>query len=167
MFAAAVTGLDEDGDSLPFSLKVIDPMPGEYDDPASYRDSAEYRELGARYGELETGDARLSFIHANPGFAAERMAEIEGFDGGAAWYNWRLQHWGTKWDVSGETFIEFELRDDGREVSYRFETALGGVEPAVAGLATRYPLLAFDLTTTDEFDETIRTRWQAGEIFTG
>ena len=79
-FIEAIKGIDSDGDELPLSLNVIDPMPREYASGKSYRDSDEYRGLMERFDSVrsESRDAVEEFALANPGFVVERAAEIDG-----------------------------------------------------------------------------------------
>lgn len=162
-FVDAVRGIDEDGDSLPLSLQVIDPMPEEFETGMSYSDSDEYRELEAEFETLTDSDARRAFMGLNLGFVAERESKIAGHGAESGWYSWRRQHWGPKWEVSGQGFFEFDVRPGGNEALYRFDTATGGIEPAVTFLARRHPTLQFDLRTQHEsMDEWVETHWRDG-----
>jgi hypothetical protein len=40
-----------------------------------------------------------------------------------SWYEWSLDHWGTKWDISEVPEEMFELSDDGKTVTFSFDTA--------------------------------------------
>lgn len=168
-FVAAVKGVCE-GVELPFSLQVIDPMPDEFE-TKPYSDSDEFRELMsqlAAFGEIE-GEKhaeRRAFLRANQGLYMELLATSGGRSPTTqpGWPSWRYQHWGPKRDIHHEQCDEIELRENGREAFYRFYSADGGIEPAVATLAKRYPELEFDLTTTYEFDEPVSSRWAEGVL---
>src|SRR4051812_35792697 len=69
-FVEAVAGRDSNGHEIPFSLSAVDPMPAEYGDGTSYRDSDEYKTLLAAHQALTSDEERLAFIRANPGFAS-------------------------------------------------------------------------------------------------
>lgn len=74
-------------------------------------------------------------------FSLERLLPtppglLEG--GGEAWYHWRLEHWGTKWDLE-QVRVE---REPGRTVV----TCLSAYPPpllALQSLSGRYPALRF------------------------
>ena len=63
------------------------------------------------------------------------------------WYQWSLNHWGTKWDIykEGREIIEC---DDGYGI-FHFETANSSIEPFVDFLKTLFPAYEFDLEFTD------------------
>jgi len=77
------------------------------------------------------------------------------------WYSWNNRNWGTKWDVAvadNEKYPETELYDEGDEsLSYRFNTAWGCPESAIANLSSQFPSLDFNLSFEEE------TGW-GGEI---
>ena len=52
------------------------------------------------------------------------------------WYNWRVDNWGTKWDLSADN-IFVEKRS--RSVLYSFETAWSPPYPVVAALSAKFP----------------------------
>lgn len=58
-----------------------------------------------------------------------------------AWWTWRVEHWGTKWDAydHGETY-----RQPGR-YEVPFDTAWSPPEPFVAAVSKRFPALTFVL----------------------
>lgn len=62
--------------------------------------------------------------------------------GAADWYEWRLQHWGTKWDA-----YETALTEDG---SVRFLTAWERPEPVIRHLSARFPEVALEHLWADE-----------------
>lgn len=60
------------------------------------------------------------------------------------WYDWCIEHWGTKWDVYGEvdktdTAVETELE-------YFFETAWAPPEKWLEYVSHLFPMLDFELT---------------------
>ena len=44
------------------------------------------------------------------------------YDGDQDWYNWRVNHWGTKWDI---TDVYFEHQPDEDQIQFSFSTAWG------------------------------------------
>lgn len=81
-----------------------------------------------------------------PGTIEERMhqhvLEIAGLAQPSDWYTWRVQKWGTKWDVGGEG-IRIERTEGG--LLYDFDTAWSPPLPWVAVAAKAYPSLRFDI----------------------
>lgn len=68
---------------------------------------------------------------------------IERF-GAPTWYDWRVQHWGTKWNC-------YECEEEGdRRIS--FLTAWASPDPVFDELARRYPKVAFSCYSVDEGD---------------
>ena len=84
---------------------------------------------------------------------AEQL-KFEGDD----WYSWNVRNWGTKWDVAvssdekyPDTYIEGPVANgDNSVVYYRFNTAWGVAEPALAELSSQYPDLLFTLGYEEE-----------------
>ena len=69
---------------------------------------------------------------------------VDGFDN---WYDWRVQHWGTKWDVDMEGL---ELSDDGTTISGWFDSAWAP------------PIHAFEYFLTDNEDCSIKSYYYEG-----
>ena len=84
---------------------------------------------------------------------AEQL-KFEGDD----WYSWNVRNWGTKWDVAvssdekyPDTYMEGPVPNgDNLVVYYRFNTAWGVAEPALAELSSQYPDLLFTLAYEEE-----------------
>jgi hypothetical protein len=62
------------------------------------------------------------------------------------WYDWSIEHWGTKWNSYG---FEIEYEDD-NQFSFHFDTAWGFPEPIFEKLAEMFPALRFDCACFDE-----------------
>ena len=62
-----------------------------------------------------------------------------------AWWDWRIQNWGTKWDLSDE--IEFEV--DGDSIHMQFQTAWGPPSGIYNALTEKFP----DIGITWFYDE--------------
>jgi hypothetical protein len=69
------------------------------------------------------------------------MLEITGQAQPSDWYTWRVQKWGTKWDVGDG--IRFEKTEDG--VLYGFDTAWSPPLAWMGAAAKAYPALKFDI----------------------
>ena len=56
------------------------------------------------------------------------------------WYNWRVQNWGTKWDISEK---DIEWSDDHEDyVQFAFDTAWSPPEGIVSALREKFPELS-------------------------
>ena len=76
----------------------------------------------------------------------------------ANWYDWRIQHWGTKWNC-------YECEDEGpRRIA--FLTAWAPPDPVFDELSRRYPQIEFTCYSVDEGDsETVWERkYEKGEL---
>ena len=56
-----------------------------------------------------------------------------------AWWDWRIQNWGTKWD------IEAELTDNGTELCYDFDSAWSPPVSWIKKVSKDYPKFKFRL----------------------
>ncbi len=68
--------------------------------------------------------------------------------GHRSWYGWRIEHWGTKWEIGSDQQNIVEENDS--TLVIQFETAWSPIHPVVLKLACRYPDLRFDLWYLDE-----------------
>jgi len=68
--------------------------------------------------------------------------EVDRAEDGMVGYNWRVDNWGTKWDVNPE-MVEFERGD--QELVYRFSTAWAHPEPVAEHLSRIFPTLVVGL----------------------
>jgi hypothetical protein len=60
------------------------------------------------------------------------------------WYEWHIEHWGTKWDVRAEDVHIGATPEEG-SLFYGFDTAWGPAEGWVKAVAKLYPQLTFQL----------------------
>ena len=103
----------------------------------------------------------LSFARFVPEPSADELAKIgeqsEHFPG---WYEWRLVHWGTKWDASfdgpagaivwEEGDVESSVESQGATIAdqaafYKFDTAWSPPVPFVINVSGQFPKLQFKL----------------------
>lgn len=61
------------------------------------------------------------------------------------WYNWRVENWGTKWDVTQVGFYETKV-----SMTYEFETAWSPVIPVIQALSEKFPNAYITLTYKEE-----------------
>ena len=73
------------------------------------------------------------------------------------WYTWRLQHWGTKWDLRGienekltDGGAKLTLEKDNKSYSCEFDTAWHPPLIALESLSKQIPDLEIHLTYSDE-----------------
>ena len=67
------------------------------------------------------------------------------------WYDWSVQHWGTKWEIDPRSI---EIEDSGpEEVTYSFETAWGPPFHVHNHLVEEFPKLNISWYYRDEFEE--------------
>jgi uncharacterized CHY-type Zn-finger protein len=59
---------------------------------------------------------------------------------GSGWYNWRLAHWGTKWDVDSRI-----VQEDKEVVEYGFDSAWSPPMEWLAQVGPQFPKLSFRL----------------------
>lgn len=92
-------------------------------------------------------------------YAARVRSNIEKH-GAVCWYEWAVQHWGTKWNAYTVTG---GMTGDNEAVLH-FETAWAPPLPVIDALAARYPQAYFSLIGVDEGDTTAaRLYWSAGK----
>jgi Ferredoxin-like domain in Api92-like protein len=143
----AVRGVDRHGDLLVFSLQAIAPTP----EPLLQREPKSFtREELVRLRQRLAGSEAATW---EPIRKLIEQAESEYPDpegdaliaeyGADAWYSWRSQHWGTKWDVESST-----RRPDPPEgdiIRYYLTTAWSPPKPAIEALSGRFTDLFFHL----------------------
>jgi len=66
------------------------------------------------------------------------------------WYTWRLEHWGTKWDLDKEEFLAgnqdaWKFSDTDDSATLNFDTAWGPPIEALKNLVEKFPALTINL----------------------
>ena len=82
--------------------------------------------------KIEEADADGVCVRRNP--TAEEQAEIDA-TGAPDWYEWRIAHWGCKWDAAHTS--EADLDDD--LVTLRFDTPWGPPVGVIDAIRERWP----------------------------
>lgn len=77
------------------------------------------------------------------------------------WYNWNIRNWGTKWDVND--VFGGKISDDGKTISYGFDTAWSPPVEAIDKLAEQYPSAQLTLSYTEENGWGGSIEWEDGE----
>lgn len=123
-FIKAVSKLDDDGDTCYSILNSLLPTP------------VELEETPALFG---TRDEERMAEHNK---LVERNKEKYGF---ADWYNWRLHHWGTKWNDS-DTYLPNEFEEGDTATEFRFQTAWSPCVEGIVRISEQFPALVFVLS---------------------
>jgi hypothetical protein len=101
-----------------------------------------------KYEETETTK------FSNPVFAFWNVIRpdeelMESYIKSEAWYQWNINHWGTKWDVANvdgensfETYAFLDKLDEG-EIGYSLWTAWSPCIPIIEKLSIKFPTLEF------------------------
>lgn len=109
-----------------FDFDKIIPMPKEYKEEAA---------IGMKLFHMQEKDPQLEQKRA------EFRVELQEKYGFASWYEWSINHWGTKWNSEGASEFEngFELR-----------TAWGCPTPIFLALSKKFPEISFKIEYADE-----------------
>lgn len=81
-------------------------------------------------------------------------------DDASDWYTWRLDHWGTKWDIGGP-HADCEVSEDGTVLTMNFDSAWS---PPIAAYHTLYKSMVTDRGT---FDSVHALWYEGGMAFCG
>ena len=73
---------------------------------------------------------------------SEELIKKYGYDN---WYDWRIDNWGTKWELAEDV----QVSDDGEYIQYDFETAWAPPEGIYHAIKEKFP----DLEVTWFYDE--------------
>lgn len=87
------------------------------------------------YSDNSTADKPLSFEALVPTPKSDKGEPFED------WYDWRIENWGTKWDLSDDLSYE----EQGDYIHYTFDTAWSPPAAWVAAVSAKYPDLLFTL----------------------
>lgn len=69
--------------------------------------------------------------------------------GHTTWYDWCIQHWGTKWDACHSRVIR-DNKAARRSVAIKFSTAWGPPSPVIVAMIRKFPKLSFKLKYKEE-----------------
>lgn len=78
------------------------------------------------------------------------------------WYNWNIDHWGTKWDACDQNKYFDEKVPD--EVHYNFNTAWSPAEPIFEAMVKEFPDLDFEIYWEEEQGFGAELSGSGGEI---
>lgn len=98
--------------------------------------------------EVVTIEPTFSFWNIVRPEGEDRVKYDESLGAGGAmpyWYDWNIEHWGTKWDTDGE--FEEHAKD---HLHYRIETAWSPPVAALVALSAQYPDLHVEMEWEEE-----------------
>lgn len=115
---------DKDGTQIenPFSFQNVIPMPEELKDTIAPTKEPTSKE-------------------------AKALRAKYGFDN---WYDWRWEHWGTKWDSCDASYDKELQENDELDLAIRFDTAWSFPTPVVLKLSRLFPTLTFNYDANEE-----------------
>lgn len=105
--------------------------------------------MAERY--LENGSTNLREKYPTYQELADAYKRNVDLTGCLHWYDWNVQHWGTKWNASGDQGVIVT----GNRAVFEFDTAWSAPEPIFDALAERYPALFFEFVARFEGDSAI------------
>jgi len=130
---------------------------GDPDKVQKFREDNTYVEVGEDAG-MASGDHRVLPLSFEAKYPTPRQADGKLIGEGPKvtpgmpdWYQWRIDNWGTKWDLTEETDVEH----DGDYIHYSFDSAWGPPAIWVEKVAAEYP----DLKFTIDFEEPGMNFW--------
>lgn len=89
----------------------------------------------------------------------DEMARLEAEHGTTNWYDWCVEHWGTKWNA----YDVKDWRRDEYGASINFNTAWCDPRPIFDALAAKFPRVNFQIRCDGEVDEPYGYRINATE----
>jgi len=118
---------------IPISFQNVVPVPPEIR-TADTEDDARYDAWASAYNDTVPADATPEDMERH--YKAYTAANGARPRPGERWYNWRLENWGTKWDLDEQTRT---IRVSPTSVTYVFDTAWSPPCPIVLALGKRFP----------------------------
>ena len=127
-----------------FSLNAVIPMPKELQGVNTGGTTIDGEQV-RRWLEVERDGETVS-VKIPP----ETLARWQSDYGASDWYDWAVNHWGTKWDVYNAEPWEIDPR--GGAAAIEFSSAWREPKPVFEALAERFPALAFYIECSGEVD---------------
>lgn len=113
-------------------------------------------EVGTDFG-LADGEVRELPLSFNRALPTPDQSKFDGMDYSEHrfdpdyWYNFHVNHWGTKWDLGDDTYIDRRNNEDGTStVIYTFDTAWAPPEAWLTHVAANYPTLSMKIEYREE-----------------
>ena len=97
------------------------------------------RELAKMVRDVEITASEATSTHDKSLFSCQRIIPRP-VDKDTDWYDWNVNNWGSKWDIS-DPYRGGEEGD--KVVYYSFQTAWSPIVPVITALAKKYPKLEF------------------------
>ena len=129
-----------------FTFNLARPMPEALIDTVSPRKKTREDILTfAKSQNWSEADIQASLQYAATDEEAKRSEELKNLYGHDNWYDWRMQHWGVKWDASNSIKIYNK-----NTLIYEFSTPWGCPVNALDEIALKYPQLKFTVVCQHE-----------------
>ncbi len=171
-FREAVRGSDDSGET-PFDFDRLIPMPSELHGAIAdfgraykvyYGDAERILEYPwVKNLKIETVEQLRTHFDADPEHrtvADQCKANIEKY-GAPTWYEWRCEHWGTKWNACDAAITD---NADG-SLHVQFDTAWSFPFPILENLVAAFPQLLFEGSAYEpNFDFFIKFEGRSGEF---
>ena len=132
------------------SFQKLIPMPPELDIECSFRTGRATKAYNDYLSQQPVSED--AYLQAHPDLDRETFLlgkkasdNIEKY-GAPTWYDWRIDHWGTKWDAYGHE----EGKDYRKTKELRFLTAWSAPHPILRKLSELYPALEITHQWADE-----------------
>lgn len=114
-------------------------------------------EVGTDFG-LADGEVRELPLSFNRALPTPDQSKFDGMDYSEHrfdpdyWYNFHVNHWGTKWDLSEDTHMDIYRDEDDTTatVCYAFDTAWAPPEAWLTHVAANYPTLSMKIEYREE-----------------
>jgi hypothetical protein len=97
-----------------------------------------------RNGVGTQAELQAKLLREHPGCkeTADAYAENIRLHGHKTWYNWSIEHWGTKWNAA-DGVVELRETKRGLTAKLRFDTAWSPPTPVMHALVALFPKLSF------------------------
>lgn len=122
---------------------------GEYEEVQKLLDTVEGDNSAFSLNKLLTTPEELKNTTAPSRTSEEEKKRLRDMYGATDWYDWQVNHWGTKWDVeativndshseANHVFLS-KLKDSDRVVTMEFDSAWAPPVPVIKHLAAQFP----------------------------
>ena len=140
---------------LDFDFNIITPMPEGLDKAIETLETDQALKLLQRIekGDPESGIELERMKHSSP-YVMQRgqhRLDLLKATGYSSWYDWSLEHWGTKWYACNTAILKHE----GGYLEFCFDTIWKSPVPIFEKLAAMWPDLTFEITATDATQEIV------------
>jgi hypothetical protein len=107
---------------------------------------------------LKTAESRYESREKDDDQTAKFLKAMEE-TGYWSWYNWRIDHWGTKWNA-----VDAEISHAKDSISYQFDTAWSMPYCIFKALSKKFSCARINVISVYEEGKVIKCRFENGEI---